>query len=109
MMKTIPSNPESFWQLVEREEPTVIIFGEDEEQWTEHALAQMRKQEVPVHFFSWEACEQLRTELDICRYPVVQVWCDGKTVSEMIGYRAEDVRAMTRTYLNLRNNRSVRG
>ena len=84
-MPTIQSEDE-FYQAIEQEVPTLVVFGIVGERWTDVTMKFFGLQEVQVSFVPWDDGVDLRLSLELQRYPVAQLWQRGRLLTEQVGY-----------------------
>jgi hypothetical protein len=78
-----------YYNLIDSSETRLIVFGDRGEQWTEEVLMLLAEEEVQVDFFLWSDSVDLRLQLELVAYPVVQLWTSGKLKTEYVGYHCE--------------------
>jgi hypothetical protein len=101
-------NPEdTYFTVIERDGPTVVLLGESEEQWTSMTLSYLEKNDVPVVFLPWTHLHAVRQALDVVHYPITQCWFGGKLQREVVGYQAEDLRQIVDAYLYAKSSKST--
>jgi hypothetical protein len=103
-MMTIPYNdPEQlYYQVIEREEPTIVLLGDQAEQWTSLTLSYLDKNSIPIIFLPWDKISDLRLQLELIYYPVLQLWKKGKLISEMVGYKNDTLLKCINSYFSLK-------
>lgn len=105
-MLTTPFNQdkldEFYYDLIDEKGPSVLLFGESSEQWTNQTLNFFTKNGIPIYFFGWSNAIELRLQLELIRYPVIQLWGDKKLNSEIIGYKEEALEKLAKSYFKLK-------
>jgi hypothetical protein len=89
---------EDYYNLIGREGSHILLLGEIGEQWTTEALAIFEKSGIKINFFPWDKIEDLRLNLEIVTYPVVQLWTNGAMKREVIGYQFELLKNLANRY-----------
>ena len=114
-MTTIPSKSDVkplretseglYYSSIEREDLTVIILGEAEEQWTSMTMAYLENNSVQMLFLPWSEMQDVRLSSELVYYPVTQLWTDGKLQQEVVGYQADELRQVINTYFHTKRQR----
>jgi hypothetical protein len=88
MTMTIRSEKD-YYNLIDSSGTHLIVLGDRDEQWTEEVLKLLAEEEVHVDFFLWGDVVDLRLQLELVSYPVVQLWSSGTLKTEYVGYHCE--------------------
>lgn len=89
---------QDYYDLIESEGSKILLLGEIGEQWTTEALAIFEKAGIKINFFPWDQIEELRLNLEITTYPVIQLWANGSLKREVVGYQFELIKNMANRY-----------
>ena len=92
MTMTIQSNEDQYYELIESTGYQIIVLGEVGEQWTDEVLCVFEMAGLPVNLFSWAEIVELRLQLEVIHYPVIQLWHSGSLQSEFVGYHNESIK-----------------
>jgi hypothetical protein len=87
-----------FFELMEVPSPKIMVLGEDDEQWSQLVCDFFRRSEVDYYFFRWNEIPAARLSLELVRMPVTQCWANGQLLTEVVGYRAEELKQFLLTY-----------
>jgi hypothetical protein len=93
MTMTIQSSEDQYYELIES--PTgyqLIVLGEVGEQWTDEVLYVFEMAGLHVNLFPWAEIVDLRLQLEIIYYPVIQLWHSGSLRTEFVGYHNESIK-----------------
>lgn len=86
-MLIFPKVPtEHYYELINSPGPSILLFGEDSEHWTSITVDLLQRSNIPVYFYRWSKVEPLRLQLNLLRYPVVQLWAHGEMIAECQGF-----------------------
>lgn len=83
---------DDYYDLIEASGTQVLVFGEMGEMWTIEVLKLLEEDEVPVNFFPWQEIVELRLQLELVHYPVLQVYHSGSLQYELKGYHCEGLK-----------------
>lgn len=83
------SSEDRYYEIIESAGYHIIVFGEEDEQWTGEVLHIFQGEELEVAFFPWEDAVDLRLQLEILYYPLTQLWHNGSLKAEFTGYHNE--------------------
>jgi len=92
-MMTIRSE-DDYYDLIESSGITVLVLGENGEVWTDEVLRLLEDEEMHVDFFPWPAIPELRLQLELVHYPVLQIWHSGSLQHEFVGYHCESIKTI---------------
>jgi hypothetical protein len=105
---TIPCNQKKlddfYYSLIDSKGPLILLFVETSEQWTNQVLSFFNRNKIPYYFFNWNNAEDLRLQLEIVRYPVIQLWCNQKQESELVGYNESELEKLLRLYFKFKRS-----
>lgn len=87
-----------FYATVEASAPAVVVFGITGERWTDVTMNFFNRQEVPVMFLPWADGVDLRLTLELHRYPVAQLWRQGRVLAEQVGYHRGKLQSLADQY-----------
>ena len=88
---TTQSDSDQYYDITSASGSHLILFGELGEQWTDEVLGLLETEELDVFFFPWSSVVDLRLQLDLIYYPVVQIWNAGSLKAELVGYHHESL------------------
>jgi len=94
---------EQYFEVINGKGPQVLVLGEQSEHWTSQTLTYLKNAEVPVFLFPWNKVPELRLQLNLIKYPVVQLWFNQKNECEVIGYQEEPLRNIVRKFFIYKN------
>jgi hypothetical protein len=81
-----------YYDVIEASDHVLLVLGDKDEQWTQETLRFLEEKEVPVNFFPWEEICELRLQLELVSYPVIQVWKAGSLKQEIVGFHLESLK-----------------
>lgn len=83
----------------------LVVLGVEEEQWTTIVLKYLHGSHVssPL-FFAWDTLREARVQLELVRYPVTQLWSQGRLVQEVVGYHPDSLKKLVDTYFKINRN-----
>ena len=87
-----------YYEAISRVSNTILVLGERPEQWTSMTLDFFERHRIPVSFFDWNELTNLRLQLELTRYPVIQLWIKGNLIEEIHGYHNENLRRLIAKY-----------
>lgn len=94
---------EQYYEVIGGKGPLIAILGERGEALTAAATEFLEKVDIPVFFFQWSKVPEIRLQLGLIKYPVVQLWHDNEMASEVVGYQDEPLEDLVRAFLHLKN------
>lgn len=94
---------EQYFEVIDKKGPQVIVLGETAEHWTSQTLTYLKTAEVPVFLFPWNKIPELRLQLNVIKYPVVQLWFNQKNECEVSGYQEETLRNLAHKFFVYKN------
>lgn len=98
-MLIFPKEPaEHYYEVINSPGPSVLLFGEDSEHWTSTTVDLLQRSNIPVYFYRWSKVEALRLQLNLLRYPVVQLWAHGEMVAEGLGFHEETLEDLMKKF-----------
>lgn len=98
-MLVFPQKPEDqYFELIEERGPTVVVFGEQSEHWTSQAISFLERSNPSIYFLPWSKVTNLRLQLGLCKYPVVQLWRAKELVMEAVGYHEDILEELVRKF-----------
>ena len=94
---------------MEESATSLVVLGVVEEQWTTLVLKYLHGSHVssPL-FFAWDELREVRVQLELVRYPVTQVWSEGRLVQEVIGYHPDPLKKLVDTYFKINRKANVK-
>jgi len=99
LLLIFPQKPEDqYYSLIDEKGPTVIVFGESSEHWTMQVIEFLEKSNPSIYFLPWSKVPNLRLQLGLFKYPIVQLWRNKSLVSETIGYHEETLEGLVRKF-----------
>ena len=78
-----------YYNIIDSSGFHLIVLGDRNDQWTEEVLKLLAEEEVHVDFFPWCDVVDLRLQLELVSYPVIQLWISGRLKTEYVGYHCE--------------------
>lgn len=81
---------QDYYDLIESS--SVLVLGEIGEIWTDEVLKTLQEEGVSVNLFPWRDIVELRLQLELVHYPVLQVWRKGSLQHEFVGYHCESIK-----------------
>lgn len=98
LIQIVRENPDDFFLSNAKEDPIVFLLGNEEEQWTSAALTLLNKHKVPVTLLPWEHILEVRSLLELVRYPVIQFWVNGSLKKCVVGFHAGEIKNLVDIY-----------
>jgi len=92
MTMTTQSDEDKYYEIIEAPGYQIIVLGEEGEQWTDEVLAVLKDSGLNINLFPWAQIVELRLQLELVHYPVVQLWHSGSLQSEFVGYHNESIK-----------------
>ena len=93
-MTTTIRSEQDYYDLIEAPGSHVIVFGEVGEMWTEEVLKLLEEEVKDLDFFPWQEVIELRLQLELVHYPVLQIWHSGSQQHEIVGYHCESIKTV---------------
>jgi hypothetical protein len=85
-----------YYNIIDSSGSHLIVLGDKDEQWTIETLRLLEEGEVHVDLFPWGEISDLRLQLELASYPVVQLWNSGSMKAELLGHHGESLKNLIR-------------
>lgn len=108
MMMTIWSESD-YYNIIDSSGSHMIVLGDKDEQWTIETLRLLEEGEVRVDFFPWGEISDLRLQLELVSYPVVQLWESGSMKVELLGHHGESLKNLIYSVKGQVNANTIKG
>jgi|APGre2960657505_1045072.scaffolds.fasta_scaffold02219_8 hypothetical protein len=89
---------DQYYKVIDEKGPSLIVFGEQSEQWTTQVITLLERNNPPIYFFPWSKVKNIRIQLGLIKYPVTQVWRNKSMLIETVGYQEENIENVLRKF-----------